>query len=219
MDSQRENYKTNVSGISKISETAYLIRIQYPWAWQPGDVTGIKLLEHEPPRLYSIAGSDSKNEITLLFTEKPDGLLTPRLSEVKKGDKIFASKPFGKFRPGSLNSWWICNGTGIAPFRGVWRNEELHNITLLHGVRNSEDKYFSEEINTQHEIEYTACLSRENSEQDFHGRITKYLESKEHFPVDTNFYLCGSTEMIVEVRDLLISKGIPFTNIYTEIYF
>ncbi len=31
--------------------------------------------------------------------------------------------------------------------------------------------------------------------------------------------LCGNAEMVVEVRDLLISRGIPFGQIRAEIYF
>jgi ferredoxin--NADP+ reductase len=34
-----------------------------------------------------------------------------------------------------------------------------------------------------------------------------------------NYYLCGKALMVVEVRDLLISRGIPFENILSEIYF
>lgn len=33
------------------------------------------------------------------------------------------------------------------------------------------------------------------------------------------YYLCGSADMVVEARDILISKGIPFGNIISEIYF
>ena len=33
------------------------------------------------------------------------------------------------------------------------------------------------------------------------------------------YYLCGSAEMVVDTRDILIEKGIPFENIVSEIYF
>jgi ferredoxin--NADP+ reductase len=37
--------------------------------------------------------------------------------------------------------------------------------------------------------------------------------------MDQKYYLCGSAEMVVESREILISKGIPFNNIVAEIYF
>lgn len=210
--------KSKISGIRQISEFGYLLQIQYNFAWQPGEVTGLKLVENEPPRLYSIAGSENNNEITILFTEKPSGMLTPRLSEVMAGDAIYVSQPFGKFRPSSNNAWWICNGTGIAPFRGVWQKEKPEKITLIHGVRKQKEKYFQHEISAKN-INYHACLSVEDHEQDFHGRVTEYLHKRDDLPIDANYYLCGSAEMSVEVRDILIKKGVPFMNIYTEIYF
>jgi len=38
-------------------------------------------------------------------------------------------------------------------------------------------------------------------------------------PEDQKYYLCGSAEMVVECREILISKGIAFSNIVAEIYF
>ncbi|HEY5511946.1 MAG TPA: hypothetical protein VIK10_13065 [Prolixibacteraceae bacterium] len=32
-------------------------------------------------------------------------------------------------------------------------------------------------------------------------------------------YLCGQALMVVEVRDLLIQKGIPYDHIYAKIFF
>ena len=33
------------------------------------------------------------------------------------------------------------------------------------------------------------------------------------------YYLCGSAEMVVECREILLGKGIAFSNIVAEIYF
>lgn len=219
MNKNEKYIQTTITGIKRVSEYGYILRIRYSYEWTPGQVVGLRLLEKEPPRLYSIAGSDKEDEITILFTEKRDGLLTPRLSEVKGGDSIFASQPFGKFRPEMENAWWICNGTGIAPFRGIWQEESKNQITLIHGIRKSEEKYFENEISTNERIAYYPCLSQEDNTQNFYGRVTNYLEALDHIPSNVKYYLCGSAEMSVEVRDILIKKGVPYMNIYTEIYF
>jgi ferredoxin--NADP+ reductase len=36
---------------------------------------------------------------------------------------------------------------------------------------------------------------------------------------DVKYYLCGKALMVVEVRDLLIEKGVDYANIIAEIYF
>jgi len=40
----------------------------------------------------------------------------------------------------------------------------------------------------------------------------------ETFP-DVMYYLCGKALMVVEVRDLLIEKGVRYENMLAEIYF
>jgi len=49
--------------------------------------------------------------------------------------------------------------------------------------------------------------------------VTDYLAQHPALPTDRPYYLCGSEVMVVEVRDLLIARGIPFTRIFSEIYF
>jgi len=38
-------------------------------------------------------------------------------------------------------------------------------------------------------------------------------------PADIKYYLCGKALMVVETRDILIERGVPFSNILSEIYF
>jgi ferredoxin--NADP+ reductase len=40
-----------------------------------------------------------------------------------------------------------------------------------------------------------------------------------NLPLNYKYYLCGSAEMVVDVRDILIAKGIPYEQIFAEIYF
>jgi len=66
---------------------------------------------------------------------------------------------------------------------------------------------------------YIRCCSREKSGSTFPGRVTDYLTEAGISDPGVNYYLCGRTSMVVETRDLLISKGIPFNKIFAEIYF
>jgi ferredoxin--NADP+ reductase len=66
---------------------------------------------------------------------------------------------------------------------------------------------------------YIRCCTGETSEDVYHDRVTRYLA--EHAVPDPGlkYYICGSAEMVVETRDILIEKGIPFDRIISEIYF
>jgi len=91
--------------------------------------------------------------------------------------------------------------------------------TLIHGSRYLSDFYFRDEIIHVMKSEYTRCCSAEWEEGVYSGRLTQFLREKESLPTDRKYYLCGSAEMVVETRDILISKGIPYENIVAEIYF
>ena len=63
------------------------------------------------------------------------------------------------------------------------------------------------------------CCSQEEDASVYHGRVTDYLLELEEIDPTLKYYLCGSAEMVVETRDILIQKGIPFDQIISEIYF
>jgi ferredoxin--NADP+ reductase len=66
---------------------------------------------------------------------------------------------------------------------------------------------------------YIRCCTAETDEGVYPGRVTQFLEEQAGLDPAIKYYLCGSAEMVVEARDILISKGIPFEHIISEIYF
>jgi ferredoxin--NADP+ reductase len=96
----------------------------------------------------------------------------------------------------------------------------LHeNKILMHGVREPENFYFRDVFEKELKRNYIRCCSGVRTEKFFHGRVTGYIEQLLLLPSDLRYYLCGSAEMVVDTRDLLISRGVAFDNIVAEIYF
>ncbi len=212
-------YPTHVISHTLKGSHGHLIRLPMLFPFKPGQVAGLTLNDTIPVRIYSIAGSDFKNWIEFLFDVKSQGVLTPKLAELKAGDRIFMSKPFGTFVADERPAYWIAAGTGVAPFK-IMADAGLYvNKYLIHGVGESKDFYFREYFEETLGENYIKCCSRDNSKDCFKGRVTDYIEQLSALPADINYYLCGSAEMVIETRDLLISKGISFENIIAEIYF
>ena len=211
--------EVTVTGNQEISSGVHLISWKRELDFLPGQVVKIAAEPAMAPRIYSICSGNDESEIRVLFNIKEDGLLTPWLAEVIPGMKILASKPYGSFKDGKRPAWWIATGTGIAPFYSMFRSGISENKTLIHGVRQLDQFYFEDELEWAMGDRYIRCCSQEQSCNVFPGRITKYLEEKNDLSPDINYYLCGKALMVVEVRDLLISKGVSFENILAEIYF
>ena len=70
-------------------------------------------------------------EIKILFNIKEEGYLSPRLSRLRKGNKIFITTPSGNFHSGKEEAFWIASGTGIAPFVSMYRAGLGNNKTLI----------------------------------------------------------------------------------------
>ena len=134
------------------------------------------------------------------------------------GDKILVSKPYGSFLGEKEPAWWISTGTGIAPFYSMFKSGLEKNKKLLHGVSYLNQFYFEDEFEWKMGNNYIRCCSRESSCDVIPGRVTDYLKTISDLP-DVKYFLCGKALMVVEVRDLLIEKGVPFENILAEIYF
>lgn len=219
MNIAKKLYRKQVTSCKAIADDVYVLSFPRDFEFTAGQVVAIDLVANGQPRLYSIAGGEKGEQIEILFDEKTDGSLTPRLSKLKTGASIYVSEPFGHFHCLSAEAWWIAAGTGVAPFVSMLRSGAANGKTLIHGGRTDEHFYFSEIIHPLLGNNYIRCTSRQSDTQFYPGRLTAWLKEQCHFPNEISYCLCGSAEMVVEVRDILISKGVPFQNIISETYF
>lgn len=202
----------------EISPGVYVISFTRDFEFQAGQVVKVALNIEVPPRIYSICSGNKEEEIRILFNIKDDGYLTPKLATMIPGEKILVSEPYGTFIGTKEKAWFIATGTGVAPFYSMIKSNLYANKTLIHGVRHLNQFYFEDELEEVLNENFIRCCSKESSCDTIPGRVTDYIKSIHDLP-DTKYYLCGQALMVVEVRDLLINKGVKFDKIMSEIYF
>lgn len=202
----------------EISPGVHIISFDRDFEFVPGQVIKIAISYEHPPRLYSICSAANDRQVRILFYIKPGGFLSPQLSGLKPGDRILVSKPFGSFVLNNQPACFIATGTGIAPFYSMLCSGTDQCKLLIHGVRQENQFYFRNEITSLLGENYIRCCSGEILPDAFSGRVTDYLQSLKTLP-RLKYYICGNPSMVVEVRDFLISQGIGFENILSEIYF
>lgn len=210
--------KRVISNNEEISPGVHLISFARNFEFKPGQVVKIGVDSEQPPRIYSICSGNQETEVRILFNIKEDGFLTPKLASMIPGETILVSEPYGSFLGTHEPAWWIATGTGIAPFYSMFRSGMNDNKKLIHGVSYLNQFYFEDELDWAMGENYIRCCSREASCDVFPGRVSDYLAGLTDLP-DVKYYLCGKALMVVEVRDMLIEKGVSFENILAEIYF
>lgn len=201
-----------------VAPGVHLISFTPPLPFVAGQMTAVSITRSGPKRLYSIASGETDPETSILFDIKPDGALTPSLALVKPGDTLACSPAQGSFLATTEPAWLIASGTGIAPFRSMLRSSQTANKRIIHGGRFLDSFYFQDEFKKAG-INYVRCCTRQTAEGIYQGRLTQYLREADLPLSGCRYYLCGSAEMVVETRDLLIGRGISFDNILSEIYF
>jgi ferredoxin--NADP+ reductase len=203
----------------KISNSTSVLKFRRYFDFKAGQIIKITTDKSIPPRMYSIISSETDENVEILYRIEPEGNLTPKLSLLESGNEIYISGPTGKFTSTNDPAWYIATGTGIAPFISMILSGYTTNKKLIHGNSFGSDLYFSDQLINLMSYNYIPCCSRETNNNFFYGRVTDYLNTLTSLPDNNKYYLCGSSEMVVTTRDLLIDKGVSFQNILSEIFF
>jgi len=192
-------------------------------------------------RSYSIASwPDGTNVFELLIVLPEGGAGTTYLfNEVKEGSELTLRGPQGVFvLPETIDKdlFFICTGTGIAPFRSMLNYILLHNVPhqnmyLFFGCRTQKDLLYHEEMKSlQSNLEnftYMPILSREDWDgrrgyvhslyEEICKQNTEACEDMEQLK-PAKFYLCGWKAMIDDARKKIVALGYDKKSVHLELY-
>lgn len=217
--------------------------------FKPGQFVTLDLPIHEIKnrrwRSYSIASAPSgDNTFELVIVLLEGGLGTTWLwKNGLPGTEILLRGPQGKFtmpEPIENDLYFICTGTGIAPFRSMVHHIVNHqiphkNIYLIFGCRYLPDGLYLEELKDLEaqnpEIRFIPTFSREDPNNNQNLRIgyvhkvyeelieKNKVESEEGLALKpANFFLCGWKNMVDEAKQRILAKGYDKKAIHLELY-
>ncbi|HBZ67529.1 MAG TPA: oxidoreductase [Bacteroidales bacterium] len=199
--------------------TTFVLRFQRDeLTFKAGQHVTIGIPDIGEMREYSLYNAPTDDFLEVLVKIVDDGRLTPRLALLKPGEQITVDGPNGYFtlRPGSLDRHHllIATGTGISPFHSFVKSHPDLRFTLIHGIREASEACDRADFNSG---AYIACTSRAD-DGDFMGRVTDFLKDFQ-IPADSEIMLCGNSQMILDVWELLLERNIPLERMRQEIYF
>jgi ferredoxin-NADP reductase len=176
--------------------------------------------DDDDSRPYSISSGADEPVLRFLLRRFSGGALSNWLAGRKAGDTVRISLPFGEFRTAESKGAvvFIASGVGISPFLSALRSRSFapERVSCLYGVRTLEDAVPVPTLRNR--VALHLAVSREKTEDHFHGRVTRLLETLT-LPDEADFYLCGCDDMIDNGYDLLRARNIPASRIHTEVFF
>lgn len=217
-----------------------------PFDFKPGQFVTLDLPIHEQKnkrwRSYSIASwPDGTNVFELVVVLLEGGLGTTYLfTDIEVGSKISFRGPQGVFvLPAVIETdlFFICTGTGVAPFRSMTHHILNNNIPhkdiyLVFGCRKMGDCLYGPEMKALEQkipsFHYVPTFSREDDSEHLirKGYVHAAYEeicnmNKEAAGValhPAKFFLCGWKNMIDEAKQRLLAMGYDKKDIHLEIY-
>jgi ferredoxin-NADP reductase len=212
--------KHTVLEIRNITPETFVLRLdRQDFQFEPGQYVVIRIPGQQKGREYSIFSGINDDYLDFLIREIPAGEFSRYLRHLTPGSELDLEGPKGYFilnekTKQGYPTLLIASGTGISPFYSYVKSYPDLNYNVLHGVHFADEAYGREAFNSDR---FVLCTSR-HDKGDYFGRVTYYL--KEHqVEKDTICYLCGNSEMIEEVTDILEKYGLPPENIRTEVFF
>jgi ferredoxin/flavodoxin---NADP+ reductase len=206
--------------IEHLTEDTFKLRFDQPEIIsKSGQCYNVGLYKLGINREYSMYSSADSKYLDFLIRSTKGGVISSALQKLNVGDLVEIDGAYGEFclhEPISKEQEYlfIATGTGIAPFHSFIETWSELNYKLVHGIRYEEEKYHFEDYSKSC---YFPCVSKPSDRSDG-TRVTDYLHGIE-LSRDILVYICGNRNMIVDVFNILHSKGITGDRIKTEVFF
>lgn len=202
-----------------------------PLIFLPGQYISVKVANNQM-NFYSISSCYEKKNFSLLVDTKPGWLGSHFFNNLKVGDKISYTGPFGKFtlnlEDGSKQLLFLATGSGVAPLRcqiesALKEKNCTLPITLYFGLKTNKDLFWQdvfEKLAVEHS-NFHFKIAIQDPQWGYQGNtgfITQLLKNDLVSGSEVSAYLCGNKNMITDCTNILLEKGCPKERIYTEKY-
>ena len=228
-----------------VKYTDFDVQEEYREDWDKFDLWRYESTVDEPiERAYSMANYPDEKGMIMLNVRvatppprtdgAPPGQMSSYIFNLKPGDKVTISGPFGEFfaRDTNKEMVFIGGGAGMAPMRShifdqLKRLNSDRKISFWYGARSIREMFYVEDYDQLEEefdnFEWHVALSDPLPEDNWDGPtgfihnvlLENYLKDHPN-PEDCEYYMCGPPMMNAAVIDMLHSLGVEDENIMLD---
>ena len=188
-------------------------------------------------RAYSMANHPAEGNIIMLnvriatpppalWDQVPPGIASSYIFNLKKGDKVTISGPFGEFfaKETDREMVYLGGGAGMAPMRShlfdlLETKQTKRKITFFYGARSAKEMFYHDDfikLEKEHpNFKYIVGLSEPMPEDNWEGptgfihniALDSYLNVHDD-PSEIEYYMCGPPMMIDACDKMLYDLGV-----------
>jgi Na+-transporting NADH:ubiquinone oxidoreductase subunit F len=174
-------------------------------------------------RAYSMANHPAEGNVIMLNVRivMPPGKVSTYIFNLKPGDKVWATGPFGEFfaKESTREMVYLGGGAGMAPLRShifdLFQTKKTgRKVSYWYGARSRRDLFYEEDfraIEKSHaNFRFNVALSEPEAKENWTGHkgpihqvvLSEYLKKHED-PKQIEYYLCGPPPMIAAANMML----------------
>jgi ferredoxin-NADP reductase len=201
---------------------------------RPGQHVDVRLTAddgYQAQRSYSIASAPQEDQLVLTVERLDDGEVSPYLvDELRAGDELELRGPIGGYfvwdEPLGGPLLWVAGGSGVVPFRAMWRHRQAVGssvpVRLLYSARSLPLLIYSDELGklAGDGVAVSVTLTREQPEDwgGHRGRIDRGFLAENSWQPEEHplIYVCGPTAFVETAATALVDLRHEPSRIRTE---
>ena len=237
-------YELTISKITQLTTSSVMITFEVPellkkvFHFEAGEYLTLQqtIRGEKVRRAYSICSGVNESELSVAVKRVPNGVFsTYATTQLKAGDVLEVMPPKGSFVFfydifGNRDIMLFSAGSGVTPMMSIAKtalSKTNIKVVFVYGNKSKEEALFFDEIEALR-IQYPErffvhyAFSQQSWGDHYTGRINDRIVN-ELFAKYKDFnwgryYACGPTELVKNLREILLLRGIDKDRIFTELF-
>lgn len=237
-------YELTISKITQLTTSSVMITFEVPellkkvFHFEAGEYLTLQqtIGGEKVRRAYSICSGVNEGELSVAVKRVPNGVFsTYATTQLKAGDVLEVMPPKGSFVFfydifGNRDIMLFSAGSGVTPMMSIAKTALAKTnikVVFVYGNKSKEEALFFDEIEALR-IQYPErflvhyAFSKQPWGDHYTGRINDRIVNEIFAKYkDLNwgrYYACGPTELVKNLREILLLRGIDKDRIFTELF-
>jgi ferredoxin len=237
-------YELTISKITQLTTSSVMITFEVPellkkvFHFEAGEYLTLQqtIRGEKVRRAYSICSGVNESELSVAVKRVPNGVFsTYATTQLKAGDVLEVMPPMGSFVFfydifGNRDIMLFSAGSGVTPMMSIAKtalSKTNIKVVFVYGNKSKEEALFFDEIEALR-IQYPErflvhyVFSQQPWGDHYTGRINDRIVNEIFAKYkDLNwgrYYACGPTELVKNLREILLLRGIDKDRIFTELF-
>ena len=237
-------YELTISKITQLTTSSVMITFEVPellkkvFHFEAGEYLTLQqtIGGEKVRRAYSICSGVNESELSVVVKRVPNGVFsTYATTQLKAGDVLEVMPPMGSFVFfydifGNRDIMLFSAGSGVTPMMSIAKtalSKTNIKVVFVYGNKSKEEALFFDEIEALR-IQYPErflvhyVFSQQPWGDHYTGRINDRIVNEIFAKYkDLNwgrYYACGPTELVKNLREILLLRGIDKDRIFTELF-